>query len=800
MEYSNRINQLEEKIRSLESENHLLKEALEKEKKDVLFPKNSSDNTDSETRYKALADAATEAVFIMENGLCIDLNNKAIEIFGYSREEALGLPILDLIAPQSKTLVDEKRLLAYAAPYEGWCIRKNGEIFPAELRGKDFRFLGKKVRISTFRDISTQKQAEMQLAKSEAKFRAYFEKSMTINLQIDPDTFQILDANQTAVKFYGYSKQELLSKKISDLSMLSEKEIEEIAKKIKNKEQNDFSVPHRLKNGEIRHVQVQSSAIEVEGKLSLFNSIQDVTEGKRIQEELKNSEARFRAYFENNTAAMLQIDPITKRVIEANDAALNFYGYSHAEFIELNTYDINILPRHEIDQKMKQIMVSPSQAFVFQHRLANGESREVEVNVSPIVTATEQQLFITVYDVSEREKNKRFLQENARKLSEAQKIAMMGHFEFDLLTKEADWSDEVCRIFGFDKSKKNPSYQKYRQQIHPKDIDYQDKIYLEALEEKKEYQIVYRIYTVNGQLKYIEEKGYFELDQNQKPIKLIGTLQDITSNYLIKKDLEESKAQLAIINKTLKEKVQKELAKSRDKDHLLIQQSRHAVLGEMIGNIAHQWRQPLNEVSILVNDLEDAFTFGVLNKEYFEKTMKTVYRRLKFMSNTIDDFSKMYTDDFKKETFSPKELIEKLIKFTSGTTKRNKIQVRFMYDEDFEAVGYPNMLSHVVLNLINNSRDILVEREIKKPEIWIKLKKYDHNYCIRVLDNGKGIEGEIVNRIFDPYFTTKNTKKGSGLGLYMAKSMVEKQMDGRLDVQNQSEGAEFKITLNLMID
>ncbi|MBN1650820.1 MAG: PAS domain S-box protein [Bacteroidales bacterium] len=800
MKDSNRIIQLEERIRLLESQNHLLKETLEKEKKPIQFPENLSENTESEARYKALADAASEAVFIMENGFCIDLNKKAIEIFGYSRKEALGLPILHLIAPQSKALVNEKFSLEYAAPYEGWCLRKTGEIFPAELRGKDFTYLGKKVRISTFRDISKQKQAELQLAKSEAKFRAYFEKSTAINLQIDSENFQILDANQAAIKFYGYSKAELLNMKIHDLNMLSKEEIKEITNKIRNKEQSDFSIAHRLKNGEIRYVQVHSSAIEVDGKLSLFSSIQDITEGKKAQEELKSSEARFRAYFENNTAAMLQIDPLTKRVIEANDAAIHFYGYSHEEFIKLNAYDINILPRHEIDQKMKQVMRSSSQAFVFQHRLANGESREVEVNVSPIVIATDQQLFITVYDVSEREKNKRSLQENARKLSEAQKIAKMGHFEFDLQTKAADWSDEVCRIFGFDKSIKNPSYQKYRNQIHPKDLAYQDAEFKKALEEKKEYQIVYRIYTLDGQLKYIEEKGFFELDENKEPIKLIGTLQDITTSYLIKKDLEESKAQLAIINKTLKEKVQKELAKSREKDHLLIQQSRHAVLGEMIGNIAHQWRQPLNEVSILVNDLEDAFTFGVLNKEYFEKTMKTVYRRLKFMSNTIDDFSKMYTDDFKKETFSPKELIEKLIKFIGGTTKRNKIQVRFMYDEDFEAVGYPNMLSHVMLNLLNNSRDILVEREIKKPEIWIKLKKYEHSYCIRVLDNGKGIDGEIVNRIFDPYFTTKTTKKGSGLGLFMAKSMVEKQMDGRIEIQNQLEGAEFKITLNLRID
>ncbi len=256
-----------------------------------------------------------------------------------------------------------------------------------------------------------------------------------------------------------------------------------------------------------------------------------------------------------------------------------------------------------------------------------------------------------------------------------------------------------------------------------------------------------------------------------------------------------------LINQNLKKNIETEVAKSREKDHLLIQQSRQAVLGEMIVNVAHQWRQPLNEVSLLINDLEDAYTFGVLTKEYFEKTVEIVYQRLKFMSDmsdTINDFSKMHTDGFKKEDFSPKELIEKLIQFTEGLIEKNKIQIRFICNEDFEVFGYPNMLSHVLMNLLNNSLDILNERSIKKPKIWIKLERNQTNYCIRVLDNGKGIESDVIGKIFEPYFTTKDKKRGSGLGLYMAKSMIEKQMNGQIEVQNKLEGAEFKITLDLI--
>ena len=523
-------------------------------------------------------------------------------------------------------------------------------------------------------------ESQNQVLKSQIANQNFVEiplfQSIFLNIQnaciiysaIDNGTdFNIILVNPAFERLENVHKTDILGKKVSEAFPEANKGILEIFSRVfRSGIYETYVFKYQLSDKSIVY---RSNNIFKLASGEIVAIYEDITPLKVKEDQLKQSEARFRAFFENNTAAMLQIDPITKNIINANEAASRFYGYNHEEFKKLKAYDINILAPDEIDQKMIQVMTSSSQTFIFQHRLANGESREVEVYVSPITTETEKQLFLTIYDVSEREANKRHL--------------------------------------------------------------------------------------------------------------------------------EESKAQLARINKTLEEKVNTELRRSREKDHLLIQQSRHAVLGEMIGNIAHQWRQPLNEVAILINDLEDAFTFGVLNKAYFEKTMKTVYRRLKFMSNTIDDFSKMYTDDFKKETFSPKSQIEKLIQFATGSSQKNKIQIRFMFDEDFEVLGYPNMLSHVLFNMLNNSRDIFVERKIEKPEIWIKLEKRETDYCITLLDNGKGIDGEIIDKIFDPYFTTKNTKKGSGLGLYMAKSMIEKQMDGQIEIQNQREGAEFKITLHL---
>lgn len=880
------------------------------------------DLINSEARYKALANATNEAVFFMVDARCIDCNTTALKMFGYEREEAIGKHALSIIDEASHKDTLEKLKNNYTKPYLSMGIHKDGHRFPIRILGRVFKYKGLDTRITTMRDITEEKAKQKELLASEKKFRSYFEDHEAIQIQFDPESKQIIDANRAALQFYGYTKEEILSLRIYDINALPPQEVDDLAKRANDKKQNSFTFPHRLKNGEIRYVQVYSSPIEVGGKKTLFSIIHDITEGNKAADELRKSEARFRAYFENNTAAMLQVNPRTKQIEKANPSALLFYGYTKEEFEKLTVYDINTMPKAEIDSTMKKVMAMTAKEFIFRHRLANGESKEVEVNVSPVFTDNEQQLFLTIYDVSEREKNKRALENSERNLleaqsiakignwevnyktnsmfwsdtiyaifeiekkkplkigdydpivhpddlealrksfadalknkkayhnihriitqrgkikyvhengyafydengkairvigttqditeqkkaelrlsrskknlKEAQRIAKVGHFEYVYNTKETYWSEEISRIFGFNNKKTHPNYNDYKNQIHPDDYDSMFEKFNQAEKEKRGYSLSYRIKSLNGEVKYLEEKGYFELDKNNQAYKVIGTMQDITSSYLIKKDLEESKHKLAEINQSLETRIKEALANSRAQDHMLIQQSRQAVLGEMIGNIAHQWRQPLNEISLLINDLEDAYSFGTLSKEYFEKTIEVVYDRLIYMSDTISDFSKMHTDDFKSEDFNLKEIIEKLIDFTSASNKENKIHLRLLAEGNFEMRGYPNMISHVLLNLLNNSRDIFKERHIRAPKIWIKLEQKDKEYCIRVLDNGKGIKKEVVGKIFDPYFTTKDSTKGSGLGLFMAKQMIEEQMKGKISVKNKREGAEFKICI-----
>jgi PAS domain S-box-containing protein len=751
---------------------------------------------DSEARYRALANATNEAVWFTVDALCIDCNPIALDMFGYKKEDVLGLHALTIIDSAHHAETNHRLLNNYLEPYLSVGVKKDGSRFPIQIQGRMFNYNGKKTRITTIRDITNFQEKEAALLNSEARFRAYFEKSTTINFQTDADTKQLLAVNDAAVHFYGYSKEEILNKTIYDLNTLPPSEIDRSALLALANKQNVFSFSHRLKSGELRDVRVHVSPIEVDGRKTLFSIVQDITEGKKAEEELKKSEARFRAYFENNTAAMLQIDPKTKQIVKANKTATSFYGYSSEQFLQLKANDLNLLSSQEIDANMKRVFADKIQDFLFQHRMASGEMRDVEVYVSPIITENEQQLFITIYDVSERESIKRELQQSERQLKEAQEIAKLGNWEYDFENNQMFWSDGTFSIFETEKNYPL-TIENYNKLIYPDDLQKVSETYHQAIVKNQKYHSQHRILTPKGKIKYVEENGYLIVDSKGNPKRAVGTIQDITIAFRIKKDLEESKAQLAQINKRLEEKVKQEVAKSREKDHLLIQQSRQSVLGEMIGNIAHQWRQPLNEISLLINDLEDAYSFDVLTKEYFEKTIEVVYRRLKYMSDTINDFSKMHTDDFKTELFKPKELIEKLIDFTAESYKKEKINTYFVCQDDFEVFSYPNMLSHILMNLLNNSRDVLLERKVKNAKIWIRLEKEESRYCITVLDNGKGIKPEVIDKIFDPYFTTKEMNRGSGLGLYMAKSMIEKQLQGQLSVMNKREGAEFKICFDL---
>lgn len=244
----------------------------------------------------------------------------------------------------------------------------------------------------------------------------------------------------------------------------------------------------------------------------------------------------------------------------------------------------------------------------------------------------------------------------------------------------------------------------------------------------------------------------------------------------------------------LDKKVQIESLKNAKKDRLLQNQSKLAELGDMIGNIAHQWRHPLTRLSLTLQNVKAFHNKGKLNDKILKESLETSIYQIEFMSNTIDNFKNFYKKDTRKKEFFIIDAYESILNIIGPMLEHKNIEISIV-DENKESIyGNKNEFSQVLMNLIVNSKDAFDENRIEKPRINIQVKKEKNELIINVQDNANGIPKNVISHIFDPYFTTKKDK-GTGIGLYLSKAIIEEKMKGKINVENKDQGALFTIII-----
>ncbi|MBF0317020.1 MAG: hybrid sensor histidine kinase/response regulator [Nitrospirae bacterium] len=258
------------------------------------------------------------------------------------------------------------------------------------------------------------------------------------------------------------------------------------------------------------------------------------------------------------------------------------------------------------------------------------------------------------------------------------------------------------------------------------------------------------------------------------------------------------------LQKALQQRVQEEVDKRRLDEQMLVQQSKMAAMGEMIGAIAHQWKQPLNALSLTIQDMEIAFDVGELDKQYIEKSVKQSMALIKHMSQTVSDFQNFLKPSTHKDRFSVAEAFYDVAALFSDQLKKDGIELRLNPPRTLElySSGYINEFKQVILNLINNSRDaIKASRKSGQPDdkgwISVDIEEANNQVVVRLRDNGGGIDQSVIDRLFEPYVTTKGAG-GTGIGLYMSRAIVEGKMEGSISAFNTQGGVEFVITLPLI--
>ncbi len=248
----------------------------------------------------------------------------------------------------------------------------------------------------------------------------------------------------------------------------------------------------------------------------------------------------------------------------------------------------------------------------------------------------------------------------------------------------------------------------------------------------------------------------------------------------------------------LEKRVEEEIEKNREKDRILENQAKLAALGEMIGNIAHQWRHPITRVSLILQNMKMFKSVGKLSDEQFNKYIISALEQMDYMSQTIDDFKNFYVPDSDISTFNVKQSIKDTYKIIGASIKHEGIKIVIDVQDDFSIKGYKNQFSQVILNIMHNAREALEEKNIKTPFIKIKLFCEESINKVSIEDNAGGINKDNIHKVFNAYFTTKE-KSGTGIGLYMSKVIIKENFEGLLHVKNTPTGALFTIELPMIV-
>ncbi len=278
--------------------------------------------------------------------------------------------------------------------------------------------------------------------------------------------------------------------------------------------------------------------------------------------------------------------------------------------------------------------------------------------------------------------------------------------------------------------------------------------------------------------------------------------QDVTHEKQVNElhnSLEKKSAELQSLNQDLERRIQEAVEQSKQKDHLMAQQSKLASMGEMIGNIAHQWRQPLNALSLLLQKQQVFYERGMLTDEKIKESVLKGTALINKMSTTIDDFRDFFKPNKQKEYFDIKHAIENSIELIDASLYNQNIELTVDIAEGSRLYGYENEFSQVILNIVNNAKDALVQNNIDNAKVKIDTHINENKIDIHISDNAGGIPEHAIEKIFEPYFTTKEEGKGTGIGLYMSKMIIEDNMNGKIRVHNTQEGACFTISFDMDI-
>ncbi len=465
---------------------------------------------------------------------------------------------------------------------------------------------------------------------------------------------------------------------------------------------------------------------------------------------------------------------------------LEMFGYKDGN---INTLDewfelIHKEDKENVKRKFQEHLSGDTQHFICEYRIKNRQNKYkwILVRGKAFDDGHHKRMLMMSMDIEQRKQLVKELQ-YVDLLVEYGRIVIFKWKNDETLTVE--YLSKSISAYGYDSNEFENEKIKYFDFVYKDDVEGLKKDIKTAIKkDDKSFTKFHRVSDKNGEIRWVFNRTIFLKDDFGNVTHLYGYINDIT--------------QMKLNEEELKLKIEDEVAKNIEKDRILVHQSKLAAMGEMLGNIAHQWRQPLNNISLLTHFIRDSY--GKLSQDELNSIIKDTKVQIDYMSETIDDFRKFYQPNKDKIKFDIKESILSTIKIVDTQFEKCGIKLDIL-GESAEIINYKNEFQQVILNILNNAFDAAAIKNKKysfSPKINILIQKQKNNSINIELSNNCGeVSSKVMDRMFEPYFTTKFENQGTGIGLYMAKTIIEKNMNGKISAKNIKDGISFIINLPL---
>ncbi len=629
--------------------------------------------------------------------------------------------------------------------------------------------------ITMLRTRSAHEKAENEIRESEERYRSLFQNKHTVMLIVDPDDGRIVDVNPAAVMYYGWQYDELRQMNISQINMLTKAEIEAEMQLACKEKRNYFLFRHRLADGLVRDVEVYSGSIMLAKKPLLYSIINDITERKQAEETLLKSEKLFRSLFNSRSSIQALIDFDTGRILDVNQKAVEWYGWSAEELRQMYSGDINGLSPDEVIQSLQTVDARQDNKFIGRHRRADGSIRDVEIYRNKIEVEGKPVIHVITHDITESKLAEKALRESERKFRTITEQMAEIVFVTDTSGVLTYVSQAIERIFGY--TAQEVTGHLFTDYLYEEEIPGALAIFSEVLLHRLTgNRLEFSFMKKNGSLFFGDVHVNYYADQDF--CGMIGLIRDITEQ----KREEEEKKMLEL-----------HLRKSQ----------RMETIGTLAGGIAHDFNNILTpilgyaEMGIMSLSNEDPLG------EYFSEIMLAAQRAQQLVAQ-IMTFSK--AEEGELTVVNVQAVISEALKLI-----RPLIPVTITIEQHFEfcrnILADSSKLHQVILNLCTNAFHAMEQsmgvltidlREDTLDGRMIKLfSELDKARYVRITisDTGCGMDERTREHIFEPFFTTKPANKGTGLGLSVVHGII-KSFGGRISIESKpGKGTTFTIYL-----